>query len=72
MEDRVVCTCLDITYNTIKEAIENGAKTLDDIKDETEAGTICGMCEDEIQEILDELLNRRLWKMNCSSSIVFI
>ena len=27
MEDRVVCTCLDITYNTIKEAIENGAKT---------------------------------------------
>ena len=23
MEDRVVCTCLDITYNTIKEAIEN-------------------------------------------------
>ena len=48
MEDRVVCTCLDITYNTIKEAIENGAKT--------EAGTICGMCEDEIQEILDELV----------------
>ena len=34
MEDRVVCTCLDITYNTIKEAIENGAKTLDDIKEE--------------------------------------
>ena len=53
MEDRVVCSCLDVTYNTIKEAIENGAKTLDDIKDETEAGTICGMCEDEIQEILD-------------------
>ena len=41
---------------TIKEAIENGAKTLDDIKDETEAGTICGMCEDEIQEIIDELV----------------
>ena len=28
MEDRVVCTCLDITYNTIKEAIENGAKMI--------------------------------------------
>ena len=39
MEDRVVCSCLDVTYNTIKEAIENGAKTLDDIKDETEAVT---------------------------------
>ena len=56
MEDRVVCRYRNITYNTIKEAIENGAKTLDDIKDETEAGTICGMCEDEIQEILDELV----------------
>ena len=56
MEDRVVCSCLDVTYNKIKEAIENGAKTLDDIKDETEAGTICGMCEDEIQEIIDELV----------------
>ena len=52
MEDRVVCTCLDITYNTIKEAIENGAKTLDDIS--------------------KIILNKRLWKMNCSSSIVFI
>ena len=56
MEDRVVCSCLDVTYNTIKEAIENGAKTLDDIKDETEAGTICGMCEDEIQEIIDGVI----------------
>ena len=22
MEDRVVCSCIDVTYNTIKEAIE--------------------------------------------------
>ena len=56
MEDRVVCSCLDVTYKTIKEAIENGDKTLEDIKDENEEGNICGMCEDEIQEIIDELV----------------
>ena len=43
-------------FALLKGALENGAKTLDDIKDETEAGTICGMCEDEIQEIIDELV----------------
>ena len=35
---------------------KEGAKTLDDIKEATEAGTICGICEDDIQEVLDELL----------------
>ena len=55
---------LDEKYNnavpdfkaTIKKAIEDGAKTVDDIKEMTEASTGCGGCEDEIQEILDELL----------------
>ena len=45
-----------INKNTIKKAIEDGAKTVDDIKEMTEASTGCGGCEDEIQEILDELL----------------
>ena len=44
------------SYETIKKAIEDGAKTVDDIKEMTEASTGCGGCEDEIQEILDELL----------------
>ena len=39
-----------------EELIKDGAKTVDDIKEMTEASTGCGGCEDEIQEILDELL----------------
>jgi len=54
-ENRVVCTCLDVDYDTIKKAIENGAETVDDIMQATEAGTICGACIDEIEEILQEL-----------------
>ncbi len=56
MEDRIICACMDISYEDIKKAIQEGAKTLEDIKEATEAGTICGMCEDEIQEVIDELL----------------
>lgn len=56
MEDRIICECMNVSYEDIKNAVKEGAKTLDDIKEATEAGTICGICEDEIQEVLDELL----------------
>lgn len=54
-ENRVICTCLDVDYDTIKKAIEDGAETVDDIMQATEAGTICGACIDEIEEVLQEL-----------------
>ena len=56
MEDRIVCHCMEVSYETIKKAIEDGAKTVDDIKVMTEASTGCVCCEYEIQVILDELL----------------
>ena len=56
MEDIQICNCMEVSYSTIKKAVEDGAKTVDDIKEMTEASTGCGGCEDEIQEILDELL----------------
>ena len=40
MEDRVICDCMNVTYGDIKKAIDNGAKTLDEVKEATEAGTI--------------------------------
>ena len=56
MEDKIICECMNVSYEDIKNAVKEGAKTLDDIKEATEAGTICGACEDDIQEVLDELL----------------
>ena len=57
-EDRQICNCMEVSYSTIKKAIEDGAKTVDGIKEMTDASTGCGGCEEEIQEILDELLNK--------------
>ncbi|MCI8668112.1 MAG: (2Fe-2S)-binding protein [Lachnospiraceae bacterium] len=52
--DKVVCTCLNITNGMIKEAVENGAKTLEEVQELTGAGTVCGVCLDDIQHLIDE------------------
>lgn len=52
--DDVVCSCLSITGQTIKDAIENGAVTYEDVQEKTEAGTVCGACEDEIRALIKE------------------
>ena len=52
--DKVVCTCLNITNGMIKEAGENGAKTLEEVQELTGAGTVCGVCLDDIQNLIDE------------------
>lgn len=48
-----VCLCQEITLKDIKEAYENGAHTLDEMMEATGAGTICGACQDVIQEFID-------------------
>ena len=55
-EDIIICSCLDIYKSTLVEAIkEKGLTTVEEVGEETEAGTICGECQDDIQEILDDL-----------------
>jgi len=52
----LICTCMEVYRNTIVEAIkENGLKTVDEVGEATEAGTVCGECQDDIQELLDEV-----------------
>ena len=53
MDDKILCTCRKITYRQIVKAInEKGCKTFEDIQRETEAGTVCGCCEDDINDII--------------------
>ena len=55
-EDELICTCMEVYKSTIVNDIkEKGLKTVEEVGDETEAGTVCGQCEDDIQEILDEI-----------------
>ncbi|GFO84850.1 MULTISPECIES: (2Fe-2S)-binding protein [Anaerostipes] len=53
--DQVICPCLDVTAGQIMDAYEDGAVTVDAIKDVTGAGSVCGACLDEIEDLLNEL-----------------
>lgn len=54
-DDDIICTCYDITVKDIKDAYTNGATTLDEIGEATKAGTLCGACLSDLEELLDSL-----------------
>lgn len=55
-EDQLICSCMDVYKSTIVKAItDNKLKTVEEVGEITEAGTVCGECQDDIQEILDEI-----------------
>jgi NAD(P)H-nitrite reductase large subunit len=55
-EDKLICTCMDVYKSTIVKAIKDkNLKTVEEVGVETEAGTVCGQCQDDIQEILVEI-----------------
>lgn len=55
-QDELICTCMDVFKSTIVKTIkEKELKTVEEVGMETEAGTVCGQCQDDIQEILDEI-----------------
>ena len=50
--DRTICKCKNVSYIDIRKAMIAGARSLDEVKDMTGAGTGWGKCTDEIEEIL--------------------
>lgn len=55
-EDEIICHCNEIYKSEIVKAIKDkGLKTVEEVGDETQAGTLCGGCQVDIQDILDEI-----------------
>lgn len=52
--DKIVCNCYSVTNGMIKEAVEAGATTLEQVMDATNAGTVCGACVEDIQHLIEE------------------
>lgn len=48
----MVCVCNQVDYITIRKAMIQGARTVEEIKNMTGAGTGCGRCIPEIEKIL--------------------
>lgn len=54
MSDVVVCNCTGITKEQIIAEVKAGAKTVTDISDKTNAGTVCEACVSDIKDIIEE------------------
>lgn len=57
--DKVVCNCLNVTNGMIKDAVEAGASTLEEVQDSTGAGTVCGACVEDIQHLVEQFVKER-------------
>lgn len=55
-EDIEICHCMGVMKSEIEKAIrEKSLTTVDEVSDETEAGTVCGSCIPDIEDILWEI-----------------
>lgn len=62
MDNPLICLCYDVRKNQILEAIRNkGLTTLEEIQAETQAGTACGCCIEDIELIIEEELRKKIY-----------
>ena len=51
-----VCLCHGINESTLREAVNNGSRTLRELSFQTGCGTQCGSCVPQVRELLSETL----------------
>lgn len=57
--DKVVCNCMNVTNGMIKNAIDNGANSLEEVQSVTGAGTVCGTCLDNVRRLVEQFISER-------------
>lgn len=57
--EKIVCSCMSVTNGMIKEAVDGGANTLEEVQEATGAGTVCGACLDDVEHLVDFFVKER-------------
>ncbi len=53
-KDKLICTCMEVYEKEIIKAInDKKLLTAEEVGDETGAGTVCGECIDDIEDLLN-------------------
>ena len=55
----VVCVCKEVSERRIRKAVKQGRRRFISIKQETEAGSSCGMCQPIIEDIIADQLKKK-------------
>lgn len=50
---------MSVTNGMIKDAVDSGADTLEEVQEATGAGTVCGACLDDVQRLVDFFVEER-------------
>lgn len=57
MDDtKLVCNCTGVTVGDIREAVQNGAKTFDELQEATGVSTVCGQCRDYAENVFNAIM----------------
>ncbi len=58
-DSRILCLCLNVSCADIECAVEQGARTFEEVQRLTGCGKSCSMCADTIRSQLDFILRQR-------------
>ncbi len=50
---------MSVTNGMIKEAVDGGATTLEEVQEATGAGTVCGACLDDVKRLVEEFTSEK-------------
>ena len=59
-EQGVLCLCKQVTERRIRKSVRNGRRRFVSVKQDTEAGSGCGLCQPLVEDVIkDELKKNR-------------
>lgn len=50
---------MSVTNGMIKDAVDAGANTLEEVQEATGAGTVCGACIEDIEHLVEQFVSER-------------
>jgi ferredoxin-NADP reductase/CRP-like cAMP-binding protein len=53
-DSEIVCDCLQVRRGTLRQVIEQGGRTVEDLVEATGASTVCGSCKVRLQEMVGQ------------------
>ena len=56
--DGVLCVCKQVTERKIKKAVKEGRRRFISVKQATEAGSGCGLCQPFVEDIISDALKK--------------
>lgn len=57
-EEGVLCVCKMVTERKIRKAVESGRRRFVSVKQATEAGSGCGLCQPLVEDVIQKVLKK--------------